>query len=367
MRTSQIRSLTTRASRRRAQNRTRRIIQQRAIRRNFSDQRGNNDSRHPQRLSLLVASLPGIAAVIALIFTWVSVGQAKEQLRVSEQGQITDRFNAAIVNLDSKTMDLRLGGVYGLQQIMRDSPRDQPTVISVLSAFIREHGQVTAQEVAKRYKLLDEPYENRAPTDIQAAINVLTRRPNGSDAGAVVDLDQADLHGMRFQGHGVKLAQLSGATLRGALLSGSNMERVDLSYAILGDARLNDTLINRSDMQGAILVRVQLKGAFIADTNISHGWLTGAQFSSATLTGDDLSGALLWSAKFDHASLADVDLSKASLSGADMTHAKLTRVNLNGADLTNADLRGAVLKGTNLNGAALDGAKIDGAVGLPRR
>src|SRR3954465_8135513 len=83
--------------------------------------------------------LPGFAAVIALIFTFLSVQQAHDTLRLSEQGQITDRYTNAVTNLGSDTVDVRLGGIYALQRIMTDSSRDQSTVVRVLSAFVRVH------------------------------------------------------------------------------------------------------------------------------------------------------------------------------------------------------------------------------------
>lgn len=86
--------------------------------------------------------LPGLAALVALLFTWMSVGQTNKDLRIAEQGQITTRFNAAITNLGSESLDVRLGGIYALQRIMQDSSRDQPTVVSVLSAFVRQHAPV---------------------------------------------------------------------------------------------------------------------------------------------------------------------------------------------------------------------------------
>jgi hypothetical protein len=39
------------------------------------------------------------AAVAALFFTSQSIKATNSQLRISEQGQITDRYNAAIANL----------------------------------------------------------------------------------------------------------------------------------------------------------------------------------------------------------------------------------------------------------------------------
>ena len=77
--------------------------------------------------------LIGIAAIAALWFTGQSVratnGQLEEtrqQLQIVEQGQITDRYNAAITNLGSPSVDVRLGGIYALQRIMQDSPATSP-------------------------------------------------------------------------------------------------------------------------------------------------------------------------------------------------------------------------------------------------
>ena len=56
-----------------------------------------------------------------------------------EQGQVTDRYTKAIEQLGSDKLDVRIGGIYALERIARDSARDHPTVMEVLTAFIREH------------------------------------------------------------------------------------------------------------------------------------------------------------------------------------------------------------------------------------
>ena len=56
-------------------------------------------------IQISVTALPGLAAVIALIFTSLSIRATNAQLQITEQGQITDRYNAA----SGET--IRLGGV----------------------------------------------------------------------------------------------------------------------------------------------------------------------------------------------------------------------------------------------------------------
>ena len=90
---------------------------------------------------------------------------ARQGQATAEQGQFTDRYNAAITNLGSRSIDIRLGGIYALQRLMQDSPRDQPTIIAVLCAFVRDRTMPTRKP--------QKPPTIRPPTDIQAALTVV--------------------------------------------------------------------------------------------------------------------------------------------------------------------------------------------------
>ena len=92
----------------------------------------------------------GLVAVAALVFTALNFNllrrnseQADQWQRrtheLTEQGQVTDRYTRAIEQLGSDKPDVRIGGIYALERIARDSARDHPAVIEVLTAFIREH------------------------------------------------------------------------------------------------------------------------------------------------------------------------------------------------------------------------------------
>ena len=160
----------------------------------------------PQRdwIAITVAALPGLVALIALVFAYLSIRATNDQLQIAEQGQITDRYNAAITNLGSASTDVRLGGIYALQRLMQDSPRDQPTIIAVLCAFVRDHAPATAAG----------GNPNGPPTDIQAALTVVTIRNTANDSSTtLVDFSDTQLTGARLS-H----ADLDGAYLTGAYL-----------------------------------------------------------------------------------------------------------------------------------------------------
>ena len=61
-----------------------------------------------------------------------------------EQGHITDRYTKAIEQLgkldgDKPNIEIRLGAIYALERIARDSPRDHWTIMEVLTAYVRQN------------------------------------------------------------------------------------------------------------------------------------------------------------------------------------------------------------------------------------
>ena len=260
---------------------------------------------------IVVSALPGLAAFGALIFTWLSIsattGATNNQLQIAEQGQVTDRYNAAITNLGSSSVDVRLGGIYALQRIMDDSPRDQPTVVAVLCAFVRDHTKgINPNGIFLQPK-----------TDVQAALTVVGTRDTSHDGSTtVVDLSDAEITVVNLVG-----LDFSGATFVAADLNGANLDRANLA--------------------GANLLAVLLNSARLIHTNLTHANLSGVGLSLADLV--------------------DANCSNADLSGAVMAEANLSGANLSGADLANTDLSGANLSGANLSGAKLSGANLSGA------
>ena len=91
-----------------------------------------------------------------------------DSARLTTEAQATDRYVKAIGLLASDKPEERLGGIYALERLMADSPRDQHTILEVLAAFARRTSPVPNQAQA-------------LPTeDLSAAITVLTRRPRSS-------------------------------------------------------------------------------------------------------------------------------------------------------------------------------------------
>jgi len=168
----------------------------------------------------LLTLAAGLFAAGALVFTALN-------FNLSREGQVTDRYTKAIEQLGSDKLDVRIGGIYALERVARDSAKDHPTVMEVLTAFIREHSreQWPPADAGSR------EHERSTRPDVQAAVTVAGRRDLKRDI-LPLNLTGADLPGVNLPG-----ARLSGADLTGADLRGTRLRDTRLTGAHLTGAR----------------------------------------------------------------------------------------------------------------------------------
>ncbi|WP_181448843.1 pentapeptide repeat-containing protein [Nonomuraea aridisoli] len=285
-----------------------------------------NAARHT-----LIQAATGLVVIGGVVFTaqglWYtaqSLDASQQAQRTAEQGQITDRYTKAVEQLGSTKMDVRLGGMYALERLAKDSPRDHQTVYDVLAAFVREHDPKPSTR--------SEDLPRMPATDMQAAMTIIGRRDTTQDVRA------PSLFLIRIPG-----TDLSGANLSGAELSASELSGTNLARANLIDTHLNGTDLSFAFLHGARLTRAHLNGAVLTNAHLTNVDLTGADLSNAVLTGADLTGTDLTGAN-----LTGTDLTGANLTGANLTDVELRSANLNGADLRSANLTGADLTGADL-------------------
>ncbi len=226
----------------------------------------------------------GLAAAAALVFTALNFSllrrnseQADQWQRrtheLTEQGQVTDRYAKAIEQLGSDKLDVRIGGIYALERVARDSARDHPTVMEVLTAFIREH----SDEQRTPPGTGDQKRDPSIRPDVQAAVTVVGRRD------AKRDIRPLDLRGAKLicaillranlASANLLRANLTGANLVGADLAGAHLVSADLTGAGLMSANLAGVDLTGADVKGAYLVGANLTGVkWPADAPVPEGW-----------------------------------------------------------------------------------------------
>ncbi|MEV0090487.1 pentapeptide repeat-containing protein [Streptomyces sp. NPDC050738] len=285
--------------------------------------------------TVIIAVGAGVVASLGLYYTDRSFRHTRElfehtrekdreQAELTREGQVTDRYATAIGLLAAENLTRQLGGIYALERIMRDSPKDSATVVEVLAAFIREHAPLPTA---------NEPWavgDGATPSEhVQAAATVLGRRLEREESFAL-NLQRTNLCG----------ADLSYAHLKGARLGEAYLESAQLLKAHLEGADLFNAQLARAN-----LVQAHLEGADLLGAHLVGARLLGAHLVGARLVGAHLENAILISAHLEDADLMNANLEGAFLTGAGMATAKLSIEQLLGArSFRNAVLPDAIAR-----------------------
>lgn len=272
----------------------------------------------------------GIVIIGGLVGTWLAI-------QVTKEGQITERFAQAINHLGSKSIEFRLGGIYALERIARESQTDHWPIMEILTAYVR----------SKSCELFEKFEQHKLPKpSIQAALTVIRRRYfDYEKEDQTLNLSDACLQNIHMEG-----AMLSKSDVRGTRFTGANLSRANLSKAKLEWERL---ILENITLEGTNLTGTNLRKVTLKKTNMREAILRSANLTEANLSGSDLSNAIL---------------DNANLSAAFLTRATVTGTSFKDTILSGADLKQAMdLTQSQFNAACgNDYTKFDGTRGLNR-
>ncbi|MBC6435398.1 pentapeptide repeat-containing protein, partial [Nostoc sp. HG1] len=240
---------------------------------------------------------------------------ALQNAQAAQDKQITERFAKGIELLGNEKIETRLGAIYILERIAKDSKDDHWTIMEILTAFVRENAPLKPQEEVNQEVL-------KLRTAIRAVITVIGRRYRENDPqDSMIDLSETDFRG-------VNLGQVD---LREASLYRANLQGVNIS-----DAQLQCVVFTKTNLQGVQFSITELQNADFREANLQE-----AQF---------------WMVKLHEANFSSANLQKANFSSANLQGAYFYEANLQGADLSGAE---------NLEQQQIESAKGDRTTILP--
>jgi uncharacterized protein YjbI with pentapeptide repeats len=241
---------------------------------------------------------------------------------------------------------VRLGGIYALERIARDSPRDYGPVMEVLTAFVRQESPLPGDTAAT-------PATSAPPIplEVEAVLKVIGRRTPTQISAEVEEEGCLDLTGINAVG-----MDLAGYDLRNTCWDRSDLRGATMARADLSDATFTESTLIQANLDGVVAEGARFNQANIALANLSRA---------------DLQNANLLAADLSTAALEGTDLSDANLLGTNLRNALLLNTDLSGANVLNADFTGAVLSGANLTNVEgltveqIEPAIVDRATQLP--
>jgi uncharacterized protein YjbI with pentapeptide repeats len=253
----------------------------------------------------------GLAAAPSLLLTWwwrtvhkdTDVGHKEAEIAAAQRDERFRRFIEACKLLSDNSTSVRLGGIYALERLARDSKGDFPRILELLCAFVRTGKKRLGQ----------------CATDVGTAFSVIARLAEVTrEKGGEVEFDDS----LRHQ-------QTLGKDLSNASLNG-----VRTYIPLLPGVNLNGASVMDSAFTGGVLAQAKFRGANLSRTTFSATFLRQADFTSSRCVGTEFRAS---------------DMTDAVLCGADLTNATF-----DGCDLNGADMEGAVVVGASFKRAYYD-------------
>jgi uncharacterized protein YjbI with pentapeptide repeats len=279
--------------------------------------------------------------------------------KVAEDKQVTERFSKSIEHLGNEKIDIRLGGIYALEQISIDSSKYHWTIMEILSAFVREKSKETSSKKLEKMK-----------EDMQAALTVMNRRFTEQDPqGKKINLMQVNLKLVEFQAANISGVNLSRSDFTSANFSCSDFSNSDLMNSDFSYADFSGVNFSGSDLRNVKFFQTNLSGANFSNSDLSDSYLCESNLTNAKLIGTNLNNAHLGSdytgndyddeyypGEYEEEQCYPDWNLPANLSGALLIDAKLIGTKLMGADLS---------KSTMLTKQQIDSAIISEHTKLP--
>ncbi len=179
-----------------------------------------------------------------------------EVVKLDEKEQIEAHGEWQVFSETQPNIEVRLGGIYALERIGKDSPQDHLQIMEILTAYVRGNSP------AKNLTPTEPPFaQPLVRLDIQAIVSVLARRSESLVAIELkakhrIDLCKCDLSGANFNGGNFAAAKLHQCKLeacnfRDCNLTGTQFFGSLLNFSEFWDAdligtRMDHTITNRS-------------------------------------------------------------------------------------------------------------------------
>jgi hypothetical protein len=231
----------------------------------------------------LLQVVAGAVVLTGAYFTWQQLQGTNQQLEISREGLVTDRFATTVDQLNSDSYLVRLGGIYALTRLVEERKFDQRRLYTLASQFIRKHSPVTSKKISEPLPVYGSL--KRDKPDISAALDMLDNRSHALVDGKPLN---PRLNDVDIRGADLGYSQFQNTDFRGSLLDRIECRTTPGQKDTYGNDHTN---FNGSDF----------RGAWLREAHLDRADLTGADLRNADLTGASLEGTIVKGAKWNNA------------------------------------------------------------------
>jgi hypothetical protein len=218
----------------------------------------------------------------------------------------TSQLSSVPNSVTEPNIEVRLGAIYALERIAKDSERDHWPIMEVLCAYIRNpqnSGTPVLPESGKAFTAESRKSVRSPRIDVQAALTVIGRRPPER-----IQYEVANGLRLNFEG-----ANLQDAILSHADFSRASFKRAALDLARIDFARLETANLWGASMDSAIFQYCRLRDACFASSTLSNASIIHSSAQNCLFHKAYLYQATFFQSDLDGARLFDTNLQQAAI------------------------------------------------------
>ncbi|MBC8287775.1 MAG: pentapeptide repeat-containing protein [Nitrospinae bacterium] len=295
-----------------------------------------------RNLGLVAAAAIGLPLAIWRSFI------AQKQTRIATDNHLAETYTKAIDQLGRTENEIRLGGLYALENIAQTNQHYHGQIMEVLCAFVRLHAAGKAEISEKNHK--------SHKLVIHTILAIISRLNNNFENSSFFKRNVGKL--ISYWNKKLDLNWFEDFAYEAL----KKTIDIDLKSIILWDLKIFNGNFSNGDFSEA-----DLTGAYLSLTNFSETTFINTDLSETNLSSANLSYADLYNSNLHNSNLLHADLSNAFLVEANLSKTNLIGANLSNACLERANLTGANLKGANLSNAKPEKADLTGAIVTPKQ
>ncbi|NYF09825.1 hypothetical protein HDC94_000981 [Leifsonia sp. AK011] len=205
--------------------------------------------------SLRLAVLWSLGGLIGSITLWFTF----KRHQLDQDSDWTTRYTEAVTQLANTSESVRIGGLYALERIARDSEKDRAMISKVVASYIRTPPLESSDA---------RPADGSLPASPSVLVAAGVLREVSKLGGSVSEINlrgaylvNADLRRSDFSGLDFTGAILRNVNFDGAILSDSDFYEANLEHARFVGADLRRSVFFKADLHNAIFHRSRLEGA----------------------------------------------------------------------------------------------------------
>ena len=303
-----------------------------------------------------------------------SVVVAQQNVKISEDGNVTERFKNAIEHLGRDEGSIRLGGIYSLHRIAKKSPEDTESVCNIFCSYLiseavsnityKKGDLIAIKTIAD---LLFKHDDNRL---VYASIKKTLSNVHFVE----LNLDNGNISNCKFTKTSIVKSTffncvIEGSSFKSSILNKLNFSRSKIKNVRFDGCELKNTGFFKSNWENVTIYDSDLKLIHMSSSTLINITVWQVFFNQSNLEHLNISESSFLEVSFENSYLDYSNIKNTSINKCDMKYACLKNVDLSNSEIINSDLKGVNFSGANLSNcdfknSFLIEADMSGATGL---